>query len=236
MCSPASVSFCDLVRSAPPKEHTRIVDRATGSCEQPSGKLAPRCDGFANVGFREAVPDAPALANDRNRRTAVCAPATAQRQQLPHYGHHLDNVSRYVHAGKAVIHSMIVWPAPNLPWICRIGSDAGVPCNDRKIGSCLGWARSLHDIERDDRLGEALEGERSDFFERRHLLDLNGDPLVDQDLSVLGFAAKARGKIAHRADRGVAGAFGKTDLAECCVALRYAGAKAKHAATPPPTR
>src|SRR5215471_7069309 len=67
MCSPASVSFCDLVRSAPPKEHTRIVDRATGSCEQPSGKLAPRCDGFANVGFREAVPDAPALANDRNR-------------------------------------------------------------------------------------------------------------------------------------------------------------------------
>ena len=68
MCSPASVSFCDLVRSAPPKDHTRIVDRATGSCEQPSGKLAPRCDGFANVGFREAVPDAPALANDRNRR------------------------------------------------------------------------------------------------------------------------------------------------------------------------
>src|SRR5215813_8369192 len=73
MCSPASVSFCDLVRSASPKDHTRIVDRATGSCEQPSGKLAARCDGFANVGFREAVPDAPALANDRNRRVSLVA-------------------------------------------------------------------------------------------------------------------------------------------------------------------
>src|SRR5262252_8002674 len=74
MCSPVSVSFCDLVRSASPKDHTRIVDRATGSCEQPSGKLAPRCDGFANVGFREAVPDAPALANDRNRRVSPIGP------------------------------------------------------------------------------------------------------------------------------------------------------------------
>ena len=27
----------------------------------------------------------------------------------------------------------------------------------------------MHDIERDDRLGEALEGERADFFERCHL-------------------------------------------------------------------
>jgi hypothetical protein len=64
-----------------------------------------------------------------------------------------------------------------------------------------------------DRLGETLEGERADFFERCYLFDLNGDPLSNQDLPIFGFGAKAGGKIAYRANRGVAGTLGKTDLA-----------------------
>src|SRR5215813_13304111 len=109
---------------------------------------------------------------------------------------------------------MIAWsPAPHLPWICRIGSDPRVPRNDRQIGSYPRSARSLHNIERDDRPGETFEGKRSDFFERYHLFDLNGDPLGNQDLSIFGLGTKARSKIAYRADRGVAGALCETDLA-----------------------
>jgi len=36
---------------------------------------------------------------------------------------------------------------------------------------------------------------------------------ADQDLAVLGLSTKPGGEIAHRTDRGVAGAVGKTDLA-----------------------
>jgi len=64
----------------------------------------------------------------------------------------------------------------------------------------------MHDIERDDRLGEALEGERADFFERCHVFDLNGDPLGNQDLPIPGLGTKAGGDIAYSTDRGVAGA------------------------------
>jgi hypothetical protein len=41
------------------------------------------------------------------------------------------------------------------------------------------------------RLGEALEGQRADFFERGDFFDLNGDPLGNQDLPIFGFGAKA---------------------------------------------
>jgi hypothetical protein len=70
----------------------------------------------------------------------------------------------------------------------------------------------MHDIERDDRLGEALEGERADFFERCHLFDLNGDPLGNEDLPIPGLGTKAGGDIAHLTDRGVARALTETDL------------------------
>ena len=70
----------------------------------------------------------------------------------------------------------------------------------------------MHDIERDDRLGETLEGERPDIYKRCYLFDLNGDPLGNQDLPIFGLGTKARSKIAYRADRGVAGAVGKADL------------------------
>ena len=87
---------------------------------------------------------------------------------------------------------MTIWfPAPNLAGNCPIGSALRVPRNDRQIGSGLSCVRSMHDIERDDRLGEALEGERADFFERCHVFDLNGDPLGNQDLPIPGLGTKA---------------------------------------------
>jgi hypothetical protein len=78
-----------------------------------------------------------------------------------------------------------------LGWELPDWSALRVPRNDRQIGSSLSWARSMHDIERDDRLGEALEGEGADFFERCHLFHLNGDPLGNQDLPIPGLGTKA---------------------------------------------
>ena len=72
------------------------------------------------------------------------------------------------------------------------------------------------------------------MFELCRLFDGDGDPLSNEDLTVLCLRAEPRGKIAHCANRGVARAIGKADLAECCVALRDAGAKAQRAATPSP--
>jgi hypothetical protein len=43
----------------------------------------------------------------------------------------------------------------------------------------------------------------------------------------------AGGKVAHRVDRGVAGAFGETDLPQRCVALRDADAETEFTSMPP---
>ena len=64
------------------------------------------------------------------------------------------------------------------------------------------------------RLGQPFQRERADFFERYGLLDRDRYSLSDKDLSILGLSAKPRGEITHGADRGIAGAFGKADLAE----------------------
>jgi hypothetical protein len=61
-------------------------------------------------------------------------------------------------------------------------------------------------------LGETLRGERPDYLERSYLFDLNGDPLGNHDLP-FGLSTEPRGKIAYRADRGVAGVLSKADLA-----------------------
>src|SRR5262249_35292961 len=84
------------------------------------------------------------------------------------------------------------------------------------------------------RLGQPFQGKRPDFFERYALFDRDGDALSDQDLSVLGLSAKTRSEIAHGADRGIPGAFRKTDLAEGRVTLGDASAKPEQpaAATP----
>jgi hypothetical protein len=51
--------------------------------------------------------------------------------------------------------------------------------------------------------------------------------LTKQNLCFLRLRAKARSDLAYRADRGVAGALGKSDLAERRVSLRDTGAKAQ---------
>ena len=75
------------------------------------------------------------------------------------------------------------------------------------------------------RLGQPFQRERSDFFERYGILDRDGHSLSDKDLPILGLSAKTRGEIAHGADRGIAGPFGKPDLAERRVTLGDTGAK-----------
>src|SRR5215470_13943804 len=58
---------------------------------------------------------------------------------------------------------------------------------------------------------------------------------ADQDLAILGLGTQPRGEVAHRADRGVARAFGKADLAQGRVALRDASAETKFAAMATPS-
>src|SRR5262249_35643201 len=69
---------------------------------------------------------------------------------------------------------------------------------------------------------------------RYGLLDRDGHSLSDKDLSILGFSAKPRGEIAHSADRGIAGAFRKADLAEGRVTLGDAIAEPEQPAAPTP--
>src|SRR6516164_769140 len=75
------------------------------------------------------------------------------------------------------------------------------------------------------RLGQALEGERAKLFSCDTSLQRDVDALAEQNLAVLGLSAETGGNIAHCADRGVAGALGKTDLAQRRIALRDTGAK-----------
>ena len=77
------------------------------------------------------------------------------------------------------------------------------------------------------RLGEALEGERADLFGCDASPERDIDALTEQNLAVRGLGTKTGGDIAHRADRGITGAFGKPDLAERRVSLRDTGAKAQ---------
>src|SRR5215472_12961185 len=58
---------------------------------------------------------------------------------------------------------------------------------------------------------------------------------ANQDLPVLRFSTKPGGEVAYCADRGVAGAFGKADLAQGRVALCDAGAETKFAAVATPS-
>jgi len=51
-------------------------------------------------------------------------------------------------------------------------------------------------------LGQALQRERADFFERYGLLDRDRYSLSDKDLSILGLSAKARGRSPDRYESG----------------------------------
>src|SRR5215467_3504797 len=93
--------------------------------------------------------------------------------------------------------------------------------------------RRLADRERhvvgDDWLGETLQGERPNLFSRYASFERHVNALTKQNLTVLGLATKPCRNIAHGADRRVAGALGKSDLAQGRVTLGDAGAKAQRA-------
>src|SRR5579863_9399605 len=81
------------------------------------------------------------------------------------------------------------------------------------------------------RLRETLEGERANLFGGDASLQRGIDALTEQNLAVLCLSAETSGDIAHRADRGVAGALREADLTERRVSLRNTGAEAQIAAT-----
>src|SRR5215472_113833 len=91
-------------------------------------------------------------------------------------------------------------------------------------------------IEGHHGLGQPLQVECANFFESHHLLDRNSDALIDENLSILSLSAETGGEVAHRANRGVPGTVGKTDLAECRITLRDARAKAKFTTASSPSR
>src|SRR5262249_51997863 len=64
--------ICDLVRSSSLIDHTWIVDRTTGSCNerQPAGRAACSWQPIANVGFKETTLHTRLSASGRNRRTS----------------------------------------------------------------------------------------------------------------------------------------------------------------------
>src|SRR5215831_18321347 len=79
----------------------------------------------------------------------------------------------------------------------------------------------------DDRLGETLQGERANLFSRYASFERHVDPLTEQNLAVLGLAAEPCRHIAHGSNRSVAGALGKSDLAQGRVTLGDASTKAQ---------
>src|SRR6516165_1952314 len=109
------------------------------------------------------------------------------------------------------------------------------PSDDGQIGTSLGGAGALHDVERCDRTAKTPQLQISEVFELRDRLDCFSDAAADQDLSVLGRGTKPGGEVAYRADRGVAGALGKPNLAQGGVALRDAGAETEFAAVAAPS-
>src|SRR5262252_3517723 len=79
----------------------------------------------------------------------------------------------------------------------------------------------------DDRMGETLQGERSNLFSRYASFERHVNELTEQNLAVLGFATEPCRDIAHGANGSVAGALGKSDLAQGRVTLGNANSKAQ---------
>ena len=63
------------------------------------------------------------------------------------------------------------------------------------------------------RLGETLQGNRAALLQSDPTAEPGGDALGEQDLPVLDLGAKPRCDVAYCADRGVAGALRKANLA-----------------------
>src|SRR5437763_6662263 len=73
-------------------------------------------------------------------------------------------------------------------------------------------------------------------LEPRDPFDRFRNTAADQDLAVLRFGTKPGGEVADRANRGVAGAFRKTDLTQGRETLRDAHTKTKFAPVTAPSR
>ena len=55
--------------------------------------------------------------------------------------------------------------------------------------------------------GEDPQLQVSEILQNRNRFNRPGDAAADQDLAILGLGTEPGGEVAHRADRGVAGAF-----------------------------
>ena len=111
-----------------------------------------------------------------------------------------------------------------------------LPRDDGQIGTSVGRAGAVHDVECRDRPHEAPQLQISEILQRRNRLDRTSDAAADQDLPILGLSTKPGGEVAYRADRGVVGAFGKADLTQGRIALRDASSETKFAAIATPSR
>src|SRR5262244_1904341 len=114
-------------------------------------------------------------------------------------------------------------------------SDPRAPRDNGQIGTSVGRAGALHDVECGDRTAKTPQLQVSEILQPRYRFDRASDAAADQDLPVLRLGTQPCGEVAHRAGCGVAGAFGKADLAQGRVALCDAGAEAKLAAVAAPS-
>jgi hypothetical protein len=87
-------------------------------------------------------------------------------------------------------------------------------------------SRERH-IEGGDRLSEPLQRQAAEVFNCDQFLYCCSDAAGDQDLTILCFSTEPGDEVAHGADRGIAGALRKADLAQRRVALGDACAKAQ---------
>src|SRR5262249_738738 len=86
-------------------------------------------------------------------------------------------------------------------------------------------AAVIKHVEDGHRLRKALQHDGADIFQRGDFPNRSCNAAGDKDLAVFGFGTEASGEVAHCANCRVAGAVGKTNLAECGIPLRNAHAK-----------
>src|SRR5262245_59813609 len=97
-----------------------------------------------------------------------------------------------------------------------------------------GGLERLH-VADDEWPAQALECEWSDLLDVGHLGDCSGNSGSNQNLTVLGGFAQARGGIDHSADRAVIEAPLEADLAERSKALRNTDAETDLIVVPAPS-
>src|SRR5262249_54169663 len=107
--------------------------------------------------------------------------------------------------------------------------------DDGQIGTRVDRAGAVHDVECRDRTAKTPQLQVSEILQPRYRFDGASDAAADQDLPVLRLSTQPCGEVAYRADRGVAGAFGKADLAQGGVTLCDAGTETKFAAVAAPS-